>query len=618
MSQGSFIGRFFRFLGRAIDALRVFLGRLIFLVIIVVLPIFLFSGPQQINVPDNSLVVLAPKGNIVEQPTVLDATSLLLGADEIVDTPLREILDTLARAQQDDRVRGVILDLREMGGVSPANLERIGSALEDFKGRGKALVAHGDFFTQGQYYLASYAETIYLHPMGQLVLQGYGGNQLYYAELLEKLGIKVHIFRVGTHKAAVEPFSLNGMSAASRENNQSLVDELWQRYVNQIATNRALGVEDVLSYANNYPQHLLEVSGDTAQLAMGFELVDELVTPAQLQARLSVLAADSSGRPRTIDFRRYLAATEPVWSPQENQIGVIVAQGTIDVGEQPRGTIGAQSLSELIREARRDDAIKALVLRVDSPGGSAFASELIRQELVELQRSGKPLIVSMGGTAASGGYWIATAADEIWASPATVTGSIGVFSIVPTFETGLEKIGVYTDGVGTTPLSRSDVLSPLSEAMSAVLQSSVENQYRKFLQLVADARGMNIEDVDMVAQGQVWTGTQAINRGLVDNLGTMDDAIEAAARLASIDDYTWRYIEKPLSPGEQVLQGMIQNFGLAASMSGISQTLGVTARAPLQFLYSTLESISSLSTFNDPADLYTLCEFCVLFSASPE
>lgn len=614
MSQGSFVGRFFRFLGRSIDALRIFLGRLIFLVILLLLAILIFSGPEQIDVPDNSLVVLAPKGNIVEQPSMLDASSLLLGAQEIVDTPLREVLDTLARARQDDRVRGVVLDLREMGSVSPANLERIGSALEDFKGQGKALVAHGDFFTQAQYFLASYAETIYLHPMGQLVLQGYGGNQLYYVELLEKLGVKVHVFRVGTHKAAVEPYLLTGMSDLSRENNQSVVDELWQRFVNQVATNRALSAEEVRDYANNYPQHLLEVNGDTAQLAMRFDLVDELVTPAQLQARLSVLAASASGRPRTIDYRRYLAATNSSPESRENQIGVIVAQGTIDIGEQPRGTIGAQSLNELIREARRDVAIKAVVLRVDSPGGSAFASELIRQELVELQRAGKPLIVSMGGTAASGGYWIATAADEIWASPATVTGSIGVFSIVPTFETSLEKIGVYTDGVGTTPLSRSDVLSPLNEAMSTVLQSSVEHQYRNFLQLVADARGMDIEEVDLVAQGQVWTGTQAINRGLIDNLGTMDDAIEAAARLASIDNYTWRYIEKPLSPGEQVLQGMIENFGMTASMSQLAESAGLSAsvRAPLALWGSMLKTVAPPMNLNDPGDLYTLCEFCVL------
>lgn len=614
MSQGTFIGRFFRFLGRSIDALRVFLGRLIFLIIIVALAIYLFSAPEQIRVPNNSLVVLAPKGNIVEQPSMLDASSLLLGGQEIVDTPLRDVLDTLARARDDARVRGVVLDLREMGGISPANLERIGLALEDFKGQGKALVAHSDFFTQAQYYLASYAETIYLHPMGQLVLQGYGGNQLYYAELLEKLGVKVHIFRVGTHKAAVEPYSLTSMSEASRENNQSLVDELWQRYVNQIATNRALPATEVFSYANDYPQHLLEVNGDTAQLAMRFDLVDELVTPAQLQARLSVLSADASGRPRTIEYKRYLSATAPMLESQQSQIGVIVAQGTIDIGEQPRGTIGAQSLNELIRAARESDEIKAVVLRVDSPGGSAFASELIRQELVELQRSGKPLIVSMGGTAASGGYWIATAADEIWASPATVTGSIGVFSIVPTFESSLEKVGVYTDGVGTTPLSRSDVLSPLSDAMSAVLQSSVENQYRKFLRLVADARSMDIDQVDLVAQGQVWTGTQAINRGLIDNLGTLEDAIEAAARLASIDEYTWRYIEKPLSPGEQVLQSMIQSFGLAASVSSLAESVGLSAsaRAPWPLWDAIFEKVSPPMGFNDPADLYTLCEFCEL------
>jgi protease-4 len=614
MSQASFITRFFRFLGRSIDALRQFLGRLIFVVIIVVILVMLFSGPTPISVPSNSLVVIAPKGAIVEQPSLIDATSLLLGAEEIVDTPLRDILDTLERAQEDDRVRGVVLDLREMGAISPANMERIGSALEDFKGRGKALVAHSDFFTQAQYYLASFAETVYLHPMGQLVLQGYGGNQIYFADLLDKLGVKVHIFRVGTHKAAVEPYSLMGMSDASRENNQGLVDELWQRFVNQVAANRALSPEQVLSYANDYPQHLVAVNGDTALVALRHELIDELVSPAQLQARLSTLAADASGRPRTIDFQRYLAATQTLPLPQENEIGVIVAQGTIDIGEQPRGTIGARSLNSLIREARRDDRIKAVVLRVDSPGGSAFASELIRQELVELQRAGKPLIVSMGGTAASGGYWIATAADEIWASPATITGSIGVFSLVPTFEGSLEKLGVNADGVGTTPLSRADILSPLNDAMGTVLQSSVEDQYRKFLQLVADARGMDVEDVDLIAQGQVWTGTQAISRGLVDNLGDLDDAIVAAARLAELEDYSWRYVETPLSPGEQILQSMIQNFDRGAVLAGIS--VGSLTRSvetnSLSVLNEMFKEISTLAQFNDPGDMYSLCEFCVL------
>jgi protease-4 len=550
-------------------------------------------------------VILNPKGAIVEQPGLLDAQSLLLGSSEVTATPLRDVLDALDRAATDSRIRGVVLDLTELTAVSPASLETIGAALERYRGSGKALIAHGDYYSQAQYFLASWADTIYLHPMGQLMLPGYGGSQLYFASLLEKLGINVHIFRVGTHKAAVEPFSLDGMSDLSRANMQQLVDELWERYLNQVAVNREVTPEALRSYANDYPAHLLAVGGDTARVALEHGLVDELVSQPEFRARLSALAGASGGNPRTIGFQDFLLATHAPALPAESEIGVIVAEGTIDMGEQPRGAIGADSLVALIRDARRDERVKAVVLRVDSPGGSALASELIRQELEQLQEAGKPLVVSMGGTAASGGYWISAMADEIWASPATVTGSIGIFGMVPTLEEGLNRLGVFADGVSTTPLTRADPLTGMSEAMATVLQASVEDGYRRFLQLVSDGRNLSIEQVDTVAQGQIWSGSQALAFGLVDNLGELDDAIAAAARLAALDTYDWRYIEKPLTPGEQFTQELIRNFGLTALGDG-QWLQGLTGAGVRQ----TLESVSALARFNDPRDLYSLCEFC--------
>lgn len=611
------MGRFFRFLGRSIDALRVFLGRLIFVLLLVVVLLLVFSGPELVQVQDGSLIVIAPTGAIVEEPAVLDPLNFLLGSTEVVDTPVRDILQTLSLAQNDARVRAVVLDLDEMLAVSPANMERIGSALEEFRSSGKPLLAHGEFFSQAQYYLASFADSITLHPMGQLMLPGYGGNQLYFAQLLEKLGVNVHIFRVGTHKAAVEPFSLNGMSEPSRENNQQLVDALWQRYLEQVATNRNLSVEQVRSYADDYPAHLLAANGNTAQVAVDHRLIDGLMSPAQWRVRLQEIAQTADKVP-SLSFQDYLLATRPDEVSEQQEIGVIVAQGAIDMGEQPRGSIGADSLSALIREARRDEHIKAVVLRIDSPGGSAFASELIRQELQELQRAGKPLIVSMGGTAASGGYWIAAGADEIWASPATVTGSIGIFSIIPTFEDSLAKIGVYADGVGTTPMSRADVLTELSEPMATVLQSSIEEQYRRFLQLVADGRGMSVAEVDAVAQGQVWTGEQALAFGLVDKLGDLDAALDAAAERAELEHYTWRYIEKPMSPGEQILNEMLRSYGIASMAKSLAQavlpSLGIAAQLnPVSALWNdALAKLMPFATLNDPADLYTVCEFCVM------
>ena len=617
MSERSVIGQIFHFIGRSIDMVRVFLGRLIFLLLVLVVLGLLFSSPTPIQVDDNSLVVLAPKGAIVEQNNVLSVSDLLLGNDEFVDTPVQNILVTLAYAAEDDRVRGVVLELEELTSVSAANIERIGRALDDYKASGKALVAHGQFFTQAQYYLASYADTIYMHSMGQLMLPGYGGSQLFFSELLDNLGVTMHIFRVGTHKAAVEPFTLNGMSDESRQNNQQLIDELWQRYTNQIARNRGLTPEQVQQYAQDYSELLLAANGDTARVAVEQQLIDELLTPRQLELQLSQIVGGANASQQSIAYDQYLAANASLELASQSEIGVIVAQGAINIGEQPRGVIGADSLNQLIAQARNDDSIKAVVLRVDSPGGSAFASELIRQELVELQKAGKPLVVSMGGVAASGGYWISATADEIWASPATITGSIGIFSMIPTFENSMAKIGVYADGVGTTPYSRADVLSGMNEELATVLQASIEQQYRNFLQLVAQGRGLEVDAVDAVAQGQVWTGTQAMAFGLVDNLGDLDDAILAAARIAGVDDYTWRYIEKPLSAGEQFAQQMITSLSLQASL----QSLQVSMQGPVgqvlkgnsnvRALQDTLNTASQFLTIKDPRNNFAVCEFCV-------
>lgn len=610
------IRRIFRFLGRSIDLVRLVLGRLLFLLLLVLILGLLFSSPATVQVPVNSVVIIDPVGAIVEQPGMLDPAALLVGSAEGGDTALRDVVETLERAGNDPRVRAVLLDLTELSSVSPAAMETIGAALLRYKNTGKALVAHGDYFSQAQYFLASYADTVYLHPMGQLLLPGYGGSQIYFAELLEKLGVNVHIFRVGTHKAAVEPFSMNSMSEESRSNSQQLVDELWQHYIAQVALNRSLSEQALRSYANEFDQHLLAAGGDTAMVALQHGLVDELVSQPQFRERLAVLMGEPGSNPASIRFQQYLSATSSPELPGSGAVGVIVAQGNINMGEQPRGMIGAESLMALIRDARRDENIKALVLRVDSPGGSALASELIRQELESLQNAGKPLVVSMGGMAASGGYWIAAMADEIWASPVTVTGSIGIFGLIPTFETGLARLGVYADGVSTTPLSRADVLSGMSDAMATVFQASVEDGYERFLRLVAEGRDMSMEEVDLVAQGQVWSGAQAQAYGLVDHLGDLDSAIAAAAQLAGLDDYQTRYIEESLSPGERLLQELIRNFGLSA----LIQDLGRTAAGPLPRLplannstgelAQLLADLAELVRFDDPRNLYSVCELC--------
>lgn len=613
------IGRFFRLLGRIIDALRTFIGRLLFVLVLVVVLLLIFGGPTPLQVPEGGLVVINPRGPVVEQPGEVDPATLLLGSGELATTPVRDIIETLKRAAEDERIAGVVLNLGEMTSISPANLETVGAALQAFKTSGKSLTAHGDYYDQAQYLLASYADTVFLHPMGQVLLPGYGGSQLFYNELLDKLGVNVHIFRVGTYKAAVEPFERNNMSEESRANSQQLVDELWQHYLTQVAENRGLSEQLLRSYTNDFADHLLASDGDTAMTALEHGLVDELISRPQLRNRLRELAGGAEGDAAagTIEFQQYLTLTSRPHLPKENEIGVIVAEGTIDVGDQPRGVIGADSLAALIREARRDDSVKAVVLRIDSPGGSALASELIRQELDLLQSSGKPLVVSMGGTAASGGYWISAMADEIWASPVTITGSIGIFGMIPTFEGSLASIGVYADGVSTTPLTRADSFTGLSAQLATVFQATVEDGYRRFLRLVAEGRGMTEEQVDAVGQGQVWSGAQAQQYGLVDQLGDLDDAVAAAARLAEVNDYQMRYIETPMSPGEVLLQGMAQNIvsvalGNVLLGSDGQAALGGAVQANILGGWQRMFFDLAALRLNDPLNLYTLCEFCAV------
>ena len=617
--KSSPLRRVFRLLGRAIDTLRTFIGRLLFVMVLVVVLLLIFGGPTPLQVPEGGLVVINPRGPVVEQPGEVDPATLLLGSGELETTPVRDITEALKRASEDERIAGVVLNLGEMTSISPANLETVGAALQAFKASGKSLTAHGDYYDQAQYLLASYADTVILHPMGQVLLPGYGGSQLFYNELLDKLGVNVHIFRVGTYKAAVEPFERNNMSEESRANSQQLVDELWQSYLTQVAENRGLSGQLLRSYTNDFAGHLLAADGDTAATALEHGLVDELLSRPQLRNRLRELAggAESDAAAGTIEFQQYLALTTRPHLPSENEIGVIVAEGTIDVGDQPRGVIGADSLAALIREARSDDSVKAVVLRIDSPGGSALASELIRQELDVLQSTGKPLVVSMGGTAASGGYWISAMADEIWASPVTITGSIGIFGMIPTFEGSLASVGVYADGVSTTPLTRADPFTGVSEQLATVFQATVEDGYQRFLRLVAEGRGMTEEQVDAVGQGQVWSGAQAQKFGLVDELGDLDDAVAAAARLAEVNDYQMRYIETPMSPGEVLLQGMAQNIGSVAlarmafdgdSAAGLGTAIQANILGGWQRMFSDLAALR----LNDPLNLYTLCEFCAV------
>lgn len=566
----------FSLLGRWIDALRIFLGRLLFVVLLAVILLVIFSGPSQPRIPTESALVLAPAGIISEQQPSASAFDLLVGTGLPAGSILQEMTAALAVAAEDERIKALVIDTRDLLAITPAQLETLGNALADFRVSGKPVYAFGESFDQQQYALASYADSIMLHPMGSVLITGYGGSQLYFRDLLDKLNITVNIFRAGDFKSAAEPFTRMDMSEESRTDTQALANSLWNRYLERVSANRELSADVLQGYADDYTERLLAVGGDMSRLAFEAGLIDNIAGADSFNRQVAATVGVENGAFRQIHFQDYLYASYNPAPPLQDQVGVIVAQGTIMPGLDGPGLIGADSVIDLIRVAQRDNAIRSVVLRIDSPGGSALASEEIRAALAQLQQAGKPVVVSMGGTAASGGYWIAATADEIWASPATVTGSIGVIGIIPTFENALDYLGVGVDGVGTTALTRAgDPLSGLNESMQLVFQSNVDDAYRRFLQLVADGRNMSVLDVDRVAQGRVWTGEQALALGLVDSLGDLDEAVNAAAQLAGLNDWQSVYLQRALSPGEQLMTRMLESLGATQILAGWRERAGL-------------------------------------------
>ncbi len=596
MSIISATGSLFSGVARVFAVARVTLANiLVILVVVGVIAIFT-AGPGRVDVSEGAALLLEPTGTIVEQLGFRDPLALL-GGGSMGETKLGDILSAIDKARTDARIGALVLDTSSLGAVAPAQLEVIGDALAAFRATGKKMVARSHYYDRDQYYLASFADTVTMHPLGEVMLNGYGAFRNYYGGLFDKLKVNVHVFRVGTYKSFVEPYTRNDMSAPARRANQEMIDGLWTRFVERIAANRGLEPAEVVAYADRYDEFLRDAQGDTGRLALEFGLVDELLDNEETAELLSDLT-DGAEPYAHVAMADYL---DPVVPPLFGKtVAVIPASGAIMMGDQPRGFIGADTLSGLLREARDDDSVAAVVLRIDSGGGSAFASELIRQEVVRVQDEGKPVVVSMAGTAASGGYWIAATADEIWAAPTTLTGSIGIFAMVPTFEDSLAEMGVTRDGVGTGPFV--DALDPIGgvgDAMARALQANIAYGYRRFIDLVADGRDMTPEQVDAIAQGRVWLGEQALELGLVDNLGHLADAIARAAELGGLENYQVRYLEEPLSTQEVLMRQLLDNLGYAPNR-GLRSALSDRI----------LREMRHLDVLNDPKHVYALCEIC--------
>ena len=601
--------RTLRFFWNLITRTRRALANLLFLVIVAVIVMALLEEEGAV-IADRSVLLLAPSGQVVEQRSVIDPLARLLDPKALkAETSLRDMIDAVDMASEDDRIVGILLNLDELIGIDISSARELGGALTRFRKNGKTVIARGDSYDQGRYLLASYADEIYLHTMGMVGIQGFGVYPAYLKELLDRLQVDIHVFRVGRYKSAVEPFLRNDMSAEARRNNLRWLQSLWGNYTAMVAENRELTPADLEQYVNQFDVVLQKAGGDTAQAALDAGLVDQVLSREEMRQRFKEQAELDDLDEQVVHFRDYLdsAVAGDAEPGGGNKISVVVAEGVIVDGDQPAGVVGGDSVAALLREAREDEDVKAVVLRIDSAGGSAFASEVIREQVKLLQEEGKPVVASMGGVAASGGYWIATGADEIWAQPTTITGSIGIFGVFPSVYRTLAEWGVHTDGVGTTRLAdafRTD--RPMNDISERALQSMIEQGYQRFIGLVAQSRGMSIAAVDAVAQGQVWSGEDAQKQGLVDHLGGLQEAIDAVADLAELDDY-------------QVIRtaddGWL-NSGLWERFWGVlGERLSAQLLHDLQSRFGFLQlahSLPQVPVLNDPAGIYLHCLECEL------
>ncbi len=608
-----FIAGFFKWTWRLLNFVREMVLNLFFIFLVLVgVGIWMqVSSSDTKETAGRGALLLDISGVIVDKPDSSQRFSKLsrqlLGAssDRLQENSLFDIVNTIRQAKDDRNITGIVMDLKDFAGGDQPSMQYIGKALKEFRDSGKPVYAVGENYSQGQYYLASFANKIWLSPQGVVDLHGFATNGLYYKSLLDKLKVSTHVFRVGTYKSAVEPFIRDDMSPAAREADSRWIGELWQNYLNTVAANRQIPAQQVFPGAQGLLEGLTKTGGDTAKYALENKLVDALASSAEIEKALTKEFgwSKTDKNYRAISYYDYALKTP---ADTGDSIGVVFANGAIMDGEETQGNVGGDTTAAQIRDARLDPKVKAIVLRVNSPGGSVTASEVIHAELAAARAAGKPVVVSMGGMAASGGYWISTPANYIVANPSTLTGSIGIFGVITTVENSLDSIGVHTDGVSTSPLADVSITKALPPEAQQMMQLSIENGYKRFITLVADARHSTPEQIDKIAQGHVWTGQDAKANGLVDSLGDFDDAVAKAAELAKVKQWHLEYYVDEPTFFDKVMDNM---SGSVRAM--LPDTFQAMLPAPLASVASTVKSESDkLAAFNDPQNRYAFCLTC--------
>jgi len=589
-----FITAPFRFLWATVDGLRRMIANLLLLCVLLVVVGLWWAGRTP-SLPDKAALVIAPAGRLVEAATPPSPTDLLQGGRGVEEVPLDDVLQAIRRAKGDDRIQMLIIAPDRLGPAGVAKLAAIRDEIASFKESGKPVYAYAGRFNQAQYYLASAADQVFMAPDGYALVQGLASYDTYYKRALDSLGVKFHVFRAGKFKSFVEPYTRDGMSPEAREMRQGLLDSVWANLKADISSTRRLPEEAIDTYVNDYRRLLANAGGDPARMAVDAGLVDRLLDGNAWEAFLGEqIGKDADGSLRLVGMDAYLGNTRHWLTHEGAGIAVLTLQGAIVDGDGPPGTVGGVTVSRMLQALRDDPRIKAVVLRIDSPGGSAFAAEQIRVAVEGVRAAGKPVIASMSSVAASGGYWIATGADEIWAYPMTLTGSIGVFGLFPDISEPLNKLGVDVDGVRTAPLAGAlDPRRPLSDDVREALQLSVEHTYTQFIQRVSKARHMSISDADALGQGRVWTGAEAKARGLVDQLGGLEPAVAAAARLAGVERYHRIEASEPLPLRLQLLRELLPELRVQGRL------------AP--WVDRIMRDADFVLSWNDPASLYVHC-----------
>ncbi|NND44049.1 MAG: signal peptide peptidase SppA [Xanthomonadales bacterium] len=582
---------------RGLNRARIVFLNLLFLLFLYLAYLLFLSPSEPLTMRGDTTLVLRPYGNVVEQysGSPLDRALLRATNQAPEETRLRDLLRAVELASRDSRISQMVIDTDYLWNIGLSSLQDLEHAINGFKATGKPVIALANAVGQHAYYLSAMADEVWLNPDGVVWIDGYANYRHFYREGLDKLEVEINLFRVGEYKSAMEPFIRDDMSPEAKEAARFWLDSLWSQYLEGVSRNRGIPAITLAEAVADFAARIEAVDGNFARFALELGLVDRLVSLPEARQELALRGAPNTAGDsfRAVGVEQYLQMANAARRGGTGNVRIVVAEGEITRGRQSPGRVGAETTAGDLRDAARDSEVEAVVLRINSPGGDAYSSEMIRRELQALRDGGKTVVVSMGDVAASGGYWIAMGANEVWANPSTITGSIGVFGMIPTFGKTLENIGIHTDGVGTTPLAgKLRIDQPLDEGIRRILQSSTEHVYEDFLDVIMANRDFaSREDLHQVARGRVWSGSQAAENGLVDRIGSLQDAIDAAARIAGLgDDYSVSWAEPELSAFERFI--LETTSGVLAKLNFEPRGIGLIRQPFIQNLLDELQFIA--------------------------